>query len=368
LRETLEEILSLQTQYSPLNTAEMQRRGLLIRKILPAEILVHAAEISGALGKFGKDLKATGRDATGRKSRVPWVRVFSHEMSPKPGSGWYLVYLFHPDSSGVSLCLSHGSTTPVDGGYRKHKQEEIDRLMGWARAVVGDVATNGELLTSVALGKGKLASAYEKTTLISKFYANDAVPGEDGLKADLLIFAGLLRRLYTAEKSGMKPDFSRPAPKIDYQPNLASYPSVAEPAAPMSLEDARKRIDAQIVARQGGAAFRAEALKRFNNRCAISDWGVTLVLEAAHIVPYLGAETNQPDNALLLRSDLHTLFDRNELTINPDTLCVQLVGDLAKGPYEIYAGKAIAIPQGISSKTVQMRLRERASVYLLKEP
>ena len=48
------------------------------------------------------------------------------------------------------------------------------------------------------------------------------------------------------------------------------------------------------------------------------------VLEAAHISPYRGPEDHNSQNGLLLRSDIHTLFDLDLLGINPETLSVEL--------------------------------------------
>lgn len=136
--------------------------------------------------------------------------------------------------------------------------------------------------------------------------------------------------------------------------------SVAEPQAPQSLEDARRRINAQIIARQGGKAFRDGALKRFSNRCAISGWAVPQVLEAAHIVPYLGIHTNTPDNALLLRADLHTLFDRGLLTIDPDSLRVRVDPSLQSSPYAELEGTEVAVPTGVSPIGFRSRFSARA--------
>ncbi|EAN8121017.1 HNH endonuclease, partial [Salmonella enterica] len=44
------------------------------------------------------------------------------------------------------------------------------------------------------------------------------------------------------------------------------------------------------------------------------------VLEAAHIHPYLGEKTNVVSNGLLLRADVHTLFDLGLLWVNPADL------------------------------------------------
>lgn len=157
------------------------------------------------------------------------------------------------------------------------------------------------------------------------------------------------------------PDFPYPIAS----PQLAA---VAESTAPLSLEDARRKIDAQIVARQGGAAFRNAALKRFNGCCAISGWGVPQVLEAAHIVPYLGVQTNTLDNALLLRADLHTLFDRELLRIDPETLKIELAAEIANGPYAGFAGQEVHLPDDVTRNTFRDRLRERAELLRPKTP
>ncbi len=53
------------------------------------------------------------------------------------------------------------------------------------------------------------------------------------------------------------------------------------------------------------------------------------VLEAAHIKPYRGDDDNHPENGLLLRADIHTLFDLDLLGIEPDGLRVELHPDIA---------------------------------------
>ncbi|HEY0927668.1 HNH endonuclease [Brevundimonas sp.] len=136
----------------------------------------------------------------------------------------------------------------------------------------------------------------------------------------------------------------------------------AEPKALDSVEDARRLIERQIVARQGGAAFRAEALERSGSRCAITNWEVPAVLEAAHIVPYRGLLTNEPDNALLLRADIHTLFDRELLSIDPQTLRVVLADSLKNSPYAAYEGVEVRLPTGVTSATLTQRLQERRAL------
>lgn len=155
--------------------------------------------------------------------------------------------------------------------------------------------------------------------------------------------------------------FQAPAndPGIAYGLPSSTSAAVAEPYTPLNTDDARKRVEAQIVARQGGAKFRSAALEAFSSRCAISGCTVKAVLEAAHIVPYLGMHTNAGDNALLLRADLHTLFDRQLLWVEPDTLVVRVGDELAASEYAKYAGRSLDLPNRIDPKTLGLRLRER---------
>jgi putative restriction endonuclease len=146
---------------------------------------------------------------------------------------------------------------------------------------------------------------------------------------------------------------------IYYPISAGDHGSLAEPGQPLDVADARKRIEAQIVVRQGGKVFRKEALKNFKGRCAISGWDVEAVLEAAHIVPHRGPHTDQADNALLLRADLHTLFDRELLNIDPETRRIQLAPALEKGPYAAFAGQQVRLGEGVTPETFRDRLHQR---------
>jgi hypothetical protein len=77
--------------------------------------------------------------------------------------------------------------------------------------------------------------------------------------------------------------------------------------------------------RQCQALFREELEERYK-RCIISNASVKNC-QACHIVPFSECEEKDKynvNNGLLLRYDLHNLFDSGHLKINPDTLCVEL--------------------------------------------
>jgi predicted restriction endonuclease len=114
---------------------------------------------------------------------------------------------------------------------------------------------------------------------------------------------------------------------------------------PSTLEDARQRVLASIVRRQGQSQFRQQLLKAYKGKCAISGNDVEQALEAAHIIPYRGLETNTTSNGLLLRADLHTLFDLNLITVDPQTMKVLVAPKLMQTQCRAFSKKEITLPE-----------------------
>jgi putative restriction endonuclease len=69
--------------------------------------------------------------------------------------------------------------------------------------------------------------------------------------------------------------------------------------------------------RLGQRSFQAVVLNAYHRRCAISGTHISPVLQAAHIRPVTSGGEHRLDNGLLLRSDVHTLFDRGYLGVDP---------------------------------------------------
>ena len=72
-----------------------------------------------------------------------------------------------------------------------------------------------------------------------------------------------------------------------------------------------------ILPRLGQGLFRIIVTDAYSRRCAITGERTLPVLEAAHIKPYSLAKRHEVSNGLLLRSDLHRLFDDGYLTVDP---------------------------------------------------
>lgn len=92
----------------------------------------------------------------------------------------------------------------------------------------------------------------------------------------------------------------------------------------------RRRKLASVLSRSGQAHFRAQLLDRYDYKCIISGCNIVEVLEAAHIISVFKKGTDKVTNGLILRSDLHQLFDCGKLTIDPVTLCVSIKGSAKK--------------------------------------
>jgi len=110
------------------------------------------------------------------------------------------------------------------------------------------------------------------------------------------------------------------------------------------LSGEQERVEQDIQRRQGQAEFRALLMEAYGNRCALSDCDVTPALEAAHIVAYTGAAANHVQNGILLRADLHTLFDLALFTIDPLTYTVSIDQALDGTAYEWLSGKKLKEP------------------------
>ena len=87
---------------------------------------------------------------------------------------------------------------------------------------------------------------------------------------------------------------------------------------PTDEKDARTKILASIAYRRGQSEFRKKLIIAYKSKCAITGSDVEAALEAAHILPFKGEHTNVTENGLLLRSDIHTLFDLYLITIDTE--------------------------------------------------
>jgi putative restriction endonuclease len=110
-----------------------------------------------------------------------------------------------------------------------------------------------------------------------------------------------------------------------------------------SLEDRRVTILRAIRVRRGQPKFRNGLIGRYGARCMVTECEIMEIVEAAHIWPYRGEQDNALSNGLLLRSDLHTLYDCDLVGIHPVSFAVSIAPALKGTIYADLQGKCIDV-------------------------
>jgi hypothetical protein len=136
-----------------------------------------------------------------------------------------------------------------------------------------------------------------------------------------------------------------------------------EPFDPHNMEDGRRQVFTAIMRRQGQQAFRASLLAAYRGRCAVTRSRTSWVLEAAHIVPYRGAKTNTVRNGLLLRADVHTLFDLGLISIEPRGRVVRVSSQLKGLEYASLEGKPLLRPKNPADWPATAALRHHYNLF-----
>lgn len=127
-----------------------------------------------------------------------------------------------------------------------------------------------------------------------------------------------------------------------------------------SLTDERWRTFSSIVQRRGQSAFRRRLLRAYGSTCAMTGCDAAAALEAAHVIPYLGEQTNRTENGILLRADVHTLFDLGLIGIHPATRQLVLDEQLMGTAYENLAGIPLRATQRAADAVAREALEWRA--------
>jgi len=157
-------------------------------------------------------------------------------------------------------------------------------------------------------------------------------------------------------------------PVPDWSPNIVrgkTYDLTAEPgrtlwgeiqlrlrarAEPVGGEAPQPRYGEPLLVhpRLGQGSFRVIVTDAYGRRCAVTREKALPVLIAAHIRPFAEGGEHRVDNGLLLRSDLHILFDRGYVTVTPEyrlEVSGRLRTDFDNGEeYFAWSGQQISVP------------------------
>ena len=131
-----------------------------------------------------------------------------------------------------------------------------------------------------------------------------------------------------------------------------------------SIIEQHRKVLREISVRRGQKKFRDKLIKRYGGTCQVSGCSFVELVEAAHIVPYSECKDNSVQNGLLLRSDIHTLFDLGYLGIDPETLTIKVSPSIRDSNYRQFEG--VTLQTNGSSGPAEEYLTKRLGMYAQK--
>ena len=251
------------------------------------------------------------------------------------------------------------STLVRNTGRDWNEAESIAGLWAYAHTLAKPVSRlQGSPVAEVALTIGRaVTGVYNK---VMNFRAIDPTDSRSGLQAGGRIDKVVWEQFFDHKKRQIRLDrldaeysklWGRKAVPDVNPPSYADFGD-----APNDDPEELQRFAAHV--RRGQPAFRKNLLNAYGERCAVSGHGPKEVLEAVHIAPHAKTGINELDNGLLLRCDLHSLFDAHLLRINPKDLCIVIDVSLKDTPYWEFNGETIRAKVGgshIGTKYLQNR-------------
>jgi hypothetical protein len=125
---------------------------------------------------------------------------------------------------------------------------------------------------------------------------------------------------------------------------------------PFDLPDA---VWEAIRQRRGQEAFRRKLLEAYGGRCAITGSDGDAALEVAYIVGTDETGPQEVPNGLLLRADVHTLFDLNLIRVHPRTRKIFVAEALKKGSYAKLIARQLRLPEKPEDRPSVEALQQR---------
>ena len=132
------------------------------------------------------------------------------------------------------------------------------------------------------------------------------------------------------------------------------------------LRNLLPKTEQEVTTRPGASAFREMVLTEYDNQCVVTGFRTVEVIEIAHIVPYYGTDSDEIQNALPLRSDIHKLFDRGLLRIvydNSTRKYITLIHDYVMDDYSDYHEKKLIMPHDSLSSPSKAALLEQHKIH-----
>lgn len=134
-----------------------------------------------------------GSSGAGHIASIPWVAVFDEEVTTIAQKGYYIVYLFKHDMSGLYLSLNQGFTY-FDKNYDDSKGL-ANKVSKWLFDSLKSKLNDFDVNKIDLKHNGKLAKGYEAGHILGKYYSINSIPSDQSLIDDLRNLIGVYREL-----------------------------------------------------------------------------------------------------------------------------------------------------------------------------
>ena len=247
-----------------------------------------------------------GSAGNGRWAACPWVAILDVLVTKSTQDGYYPVYIFREDMTGLYLTLNQGVTTveqEIKKGYRsvlKNRANSLRLQIDYDQQLFSAEQID---LRKKENTKSHLPGDYETGNIISKFYSSANIPEEHELIRDLEIMLSIYSKL-VEEK------------------NLTSISQEKKNDVEEIKNSKRTKTQKQrlINARLGQGEFRKEVVG-IEKKCRITGASDIAFLIASHIKPWSKSDDTEKldgKNGLLLSPHVDKLFDKGFISFSDD--------------------------------------------------
>ncbi len=268
---------------------------------------------------------------------------------------------FGSPEEGYVLCLWHG-TFKATGGvpYFADSVRDTESELRRIAADMSNTASTRARATEQADRARNLDAAIEQSYGRRLPVRVIVCEGDRRKRAELAEKASAVSRRFLDSEPWYVHDYDRMSGMCKIVRGIK--PDVDPTPTGQSAEDTVETEDViqqrAIKTRRGQDDFRNRLRAAYRRRCAVTGSFVDAILEAAHIMPHAEKTDYRTPNGILLRPDIHTLFDLNLLAID-SRYRVKLSKLLENSEYKDYNGQRL--------KVVPDRSEDQPSIAALEQ-
>jgi 5-methylcytosine-specific restriction protein A len=272
--------------------------------------------------------KIQGSIGQGNPAEIPWICVFDLDITRSAQEGFYIVYLFNSDMSGVYLSLNQGWTQYEREYGTKEGRVEIKKNANYSKTLLksdqGFSYVPINLKATKSLGRG-----YELGNICSAYYDAKEIPQEEDLINDLRNLIGVYRELKGFVGSDIL-DIKGQLNEDVFQEEIQKGKRKDLQAGAIQKKEKKQSSSPVSWSRDANMAF--TALDNANFQCENDTKHETFIsartgnqfVEAHHLIPmeYQGdffISIDVPENIISLCPNCHRAF-HNSVVLNQENL------------------------------------------------